>query len=276
MEALASIAKVVAAVVVGLPLAVYFFQDGMIFHPQQPSEARRGEIARRFPAVEEVRIESADGKRLQAWLVKPRQGPLPALPASPAPLVLYFGGNAEEVSWMLEQVGNAPSVGWLITAYRGYGASEGQPSERALIADALLWYEYARKLPGVDTRRIYAFGRSLGSGVAVPLAAGSKLAGVILVTPPDSLTALAQHYYPFLPVRWILRHPFDSLALAPRIDVPLLCFIAARDEVVPPVHSERLFEAWGGPKLRVLLEGATHNTTDEAVQFWHEIRRFLG
>lgn len=80
---------------------------------------------------------------------------------------------------------------------------------------------------------------------------------------------------PYLPVSWLLKHPFDSLALAPRIDAPLLCIIAARDEIIPRVHSEKLFQAWRGPKRRLVLEGATHNATDDAPAFWSEIGRFL-
>jgi uncharacterized protein len=192
------------------------------------------------------------------------------------PLVLYFGGNAEEVSWMLEAArAEAPGTSWLLLDYRGYGLSEGSPSQKALIADALALYDRAATLPGTEGRRIFAFGRSLGSGVAVALAAQRPLKGIVLSTPYDSLLSVAKRYYWFLPVRWLLKHPFDSIALAPHLDAPLLCLIAGRDEVVPPEHAERLYEAWRGPKHRVFLAGASHNTTDEAPEFWASIRAFL-
>src|SRR5262249_19315765 len=157
---------------------------------------------------------------------------------------LYFGGNAEEVSWLVE---TAPPLGaWalLLVNYRGYGRSEGRPGERALFADALLLHDWARGRPEVDRSRIAAMGRSLGPGVAVHLAAERALAGVVLVSPFDSLTAVAQRHYPWLPVRWLLRHPFDSLARAPSIQTPLLCLTAGRDTIVPPAHSARLCAAW--------------------------------
>jgi pimeloyl-ACP methyl ester carboxylesterase len=166
-------------------------------------------------------------------------------------------------------------VGWLLLDYRGYGLSEGSPSEKALVADGRALYDRALQLPGVEARRIYAFGRSLGSGVAVPLAAERQLAGLLLATPFDSLAAVAKRYYPFLPVDWMLRHRFDSIALAPKLATPLLCLIAEHDEVIPPVHAERLFESWGGPKRKVVLPGATHNSTDGSPRFWPEIRAFL-
>ena len=189
--------------------------------------------------------------------------------------MLYFGGNAEEVSWMIEEAGAVPGASWLLLDYRGYGQSGGSPSEKALVADAIALYDHALKLPGVDPRRIHAFGRSLGSGVAVALAAQRPLAGLILATPYDSLAAVAKRYYWYLPVDWMLKHRFDSLARAPQLKTPLLCLIAERDEVIPAVHAERLFEAWGGAKRKVVLTGAGHNTSDAHPLFWPSVRAFL-
>ncbi len=261
---LLSLLKIAAAVAVGLPLVVYFAQDSLIFYRQPMPEARRAQITRSFPAVEEVNLQTAEGTRLHAWHAK-----------GAGPLVLYFGGNAEEVSWMLESVRETPGIGWLLVDYRGYGSSEGAPSERALVADALALYDHMAGLPGIDPRRIFAFGRSLGSGVAVQLAAQRPVRAVILATPYESLASVAKRYYWYLPVDLMLKHRFDSLELAPALKMPLLCLIAERDEVIPPVHGERLFEAWGGPKRKVLLRDAGHNTTDSHPLFWREIRDFL-
>lgn len=270
---LLSLAKIAAVVGVGLPLVVWLAQDALIFYRQPLPESRRAEIARRYPAVEEIQLAAADGTRLHGWLVKPQA-------ASPAPLVIYFGGNAEEVSWMLDAVGDpvrgeTPGIAWLLVNYRGYGLSEGSPSEAALVADALALYDFAAAQPVVDPQRIVAFGRSLGSGVAVALAAQRPVRAVVLVSPFDSLASVAKHHYPYLPVDWLLRHPFDSIALAPALRQPLLCFIAERDEVIPPAHSERLFAAWGGAKRKVALAGAGHNDTDGAAGFWPSLRGFL-
>jgi pimeloyl-ACP methyl ester carboxylesterase len=262
-DLIASIFKVVVAVAVGLPLVLFLLQDRLIFSPQRIDDARRTEIAARFPAAKEIFVEAADGTRLHAWFLK--SGP---------DLVLYFGGNAEQVSWMLEAAAvETPGISWLLTDYRGYGASQGSPSESNLVSDAILWHQYA--IHQLHVKQVFAFGRSLGSGVAVALAARRPLAGVMLVTPFDSLTAVAQHYYPYLPVKWMLRHRFDSIALAPRLEVRMLCLIAERDEVIPPAHAERLYEAWGGPKRKLVLTGAQHNDTDSSPAFWRAIRSFL-
>lgn len=266
-----SLAKVAALVALGVPLLLYLLQDRLIFHPQPLASGRSVEVARRFPAVEEIFLDAADGTRLHAWHVGA---------GADAPLVLYFGGNAEEVSWMLEAIGDpargeTPGVGWLLADYRGYGESEGRPSAAALVADARALYDAALKLPGVEARRVAAFGRSLGSGIAVALAAERPLAAVILATPFDSLEAVAKRYYPFVPVKLLLRHRLDSLALAPGIRAPLLCVIAGRDDVIPPAHAERLFGAWGGEKRKLVLASSLHNDTDGAPQFWPAVRGFL-
>ena len=245
--------------VLALPAALYFLQDAMIFHPQSLPEAQRALTARH---AQSVFLEAHDGTRLHAWH---RPG---------SPLVIYFGGNAEEVSWMLARAAReAPGSGWLLVDYRGYGASGGKPSESALVADALLLFDHARQRLGAN--RIVLFGRSLGSGVAVKVAAARRADGLILVAPYDSLTSIGQHHYPLLPVRWLLKHRFDSLAAAPVVRAPALFLVAARDEVIPLVHSKRLFDAWGGAKRWVALEGAGHNSTDDAPAFWQAIREFL-
>jgi len=267
---LAAMVKIALGVAIGLPLVVYFLQDRLMFFPQPLSEARRATLVRQYPAVREHSLRAADGTRVHAWHVEADSG---------SPLVLYFGGNAEEVSWMLDAIGDpragaTPGLSWMLLDYRGYGASEGAPSEAALVGDAGMLFDHARSLPGGAERRVFAFGRSLGSGVAVALAVRRPLAGVILVTPFDSAVAVAKRYYPYLPVEWMMKHRFESIVHAPRLRVPLLCLIAEHDEVIPPVHGERLYEAWAGPKRKVLMRAATHNDNDGA-EMWEDVRNFL-
>ena len=250
---------IIAVIVIGFPLLMYLAQDSLIFHPQRLPEAHRVALAQRR-SVESLFIDSPDGTRLHAWHVKGE------------PLIMYFGGNAEEVSWMLnDAAGRAPGIGWLLVDYRGYGSSGGSPSEAALVADAIGWYDEMKK----QYETIYAFGRSLGSGVAVQLAAQRPIAGVILVAPFDSMVELGKRYYPFLPVSWMLKHRFDSVSLAPAIKSPLLCIVATADEIIPAEHSKLLYDAWGGEKRWVGLEGAGHNSTDNAANYWPSILKFL-
>ena len=255
---LESAAMIVALVVIGLPLLAYFAQDSLIFHPQPLAASQRIAVSKNSSA-QGFFIDAADGTRLHAWYVKGH------------PMVIYFGGNAEEVSWMLDEAAaRTPGVGWLLVDYRGYGSSGGSPSESALVADALQWFDRVE-----SNEKIYVFGRSLGSGVAVQLAARRAVAGLILVAPFDSLVEVGKRHYPFLPVDWMLKHRFDSLALAPKITAPLLCMVAMDDEIIPVEHAKRLHDAWGGPKRWVALEGAGHNSTDNAANYWTSIVAFL-
>ena len=265
------ILKVLVVVVLGFPALVYLLQDRLIFFPQPLSDAARLDLARRYPGVREIFLQSDDGVKLHAWHL-----PVRGAGRSASPLVLYFGGNAEEVSWMLDEARTrTPTLAWLLVDYRGYGGSGGAPSEAALTADALAWYDLAATLQDVDAKRILVFGRSLGSGVAVHVVSRRNVAGVILVTPFDSLTSVAQRHYPYLPVNWMLRHRFDSIGVAPQLRTPMLCLTAMQDEVIPADHARRLYEAWGGPKQWVALEGASHNTTDDRANFWPSIVAFL-
>ena len=253
--------KIALVLAIGFPLLMYLVQDRLIFLPRPLPDAQRAAIAN--PPVESRFIQAADGTRLHAWHVRN---------APDTRLMIYFGGNAEEVSWMLHEAGNRmPGMSWLLVDYRGYGSSGGSPSEAALVADAVQWYDELNK----TYKTIHLFGRSLGSGVAVQLAAQRPVAGVILVAPFDSMVEVGRHHYPFLPVRWLLRHRFDSAAVAPKIQAPLLCVVAARDEIVPAARAKGLYDAWGGPKRWVALEGAGHNSTDDNANYWPSILAFL-
>lgn len=261
---MSSTITVLVIVALAFPALMYFMQDSLLFHPQPLNEIQRKAIAARFAGVEEIVLQG-DGARLHAWHVKGQLA---------KPLVIYFGGNAEDVSWMIESArSRTPGVGWLLVSYRGYGGSDGAPSEETISADALRWYDHAVK--DLGAARVIAFGRSLGSGAAVFLASQRKVDAVVLVTPFDSLVEVAKHHYPYLPVSLMLRHRFDSARLAPKLAMPLLCLAAERDDVIPAAHARRLYEAWGGPKRWILLDGAGHNSTDGAAAFWPGIAAFL-
>lgn len=259
------------SLVIGLPIAVsallYFSQERLIFHrqpaPGMPPNARDVLIAR-------VAIPTGDGLELGGWLARPA-----AAGDGPLPLVIYFGGNAEEVSHMVARTGSMPGWALLALNYRGYGGNPGNPSEQALCADSLSIHEWVAGRPDVDPARIVAFGRSLGSGPAVYLAAQRPLAGVVLVTPYDSLRAVAQRLYPFAPVSLLLKHNFDSASRAPGIATPLLVLAAGRDTVVPIRHARNLYAKWGGPKVWRDFPQSGHNDLDAEPGYWSAVAEFL-
>jgi pimeloyl-ACP methyl ester carboxylesterase len=257
-----SLVKIVLGVAIGAPLLAWLFQERMLFFPR-PVESRPAPR----PDLEEVTVVASDGARLRGWMVRGK--------GTPAPLVIYFGGNAEEVSWLAGIADRFAGWSLLLLNFRGYGDSEGKPGEKALLEDGLSIHDYASKRPDVDAARIVAMGRSLGSGVAVHLAAHRPLRGVILVSPYDSVVEVAKRHYPFLPVSLLLRHRFNSLALAPQIETPLLCLAATQDRIIPPVHSRALFEAWRGEKTWREVPRSDHDSIAGEPEYWRSVAEFL-
>ena len=258
---------IAGAAYLGICALLYLLQDRLVFYPQPlPDSVRR--MVEALPDTIELEIEAPDGARLRGWLRHQSAGPAGGV-------VIYFGGNAEEVSGqILDAAGLAP---WSVAAfnYRGYGRSEGDPSEAALSADALHIYDRLAAREDIDAERIVVFGRSLGSGPALPLAVRRPVHAVILVSPFDSLRSIAKKTYPFVPVATLLRHPFDSLALAPEVSAPALVLAGDRDDLIPPEHSRRLADAWAGPVRFELLPDVGHNDIHAAPRYWDAIRDFL-
>ena len=256
------------AVFVGVCTVLYLLQERLIFLRAPLMEGDRRAVAL-LPDTEEIEIEAEDGTRLHGWLRHTTDD------AQPRGLVLYFGGNAEEVSGQLHDAEALAPWSFAAINYRGYGLSDGRPSEASLTADARVVYDWLAKLDGVDPNRIVVFGRSLGTGVAVQLAADRPVHAAVLVSPFDSLRSIAQSHYPFVPVSLLLKHPFDSLARAPAIPTPALVLVGADDRLVPPRLSQRLYDAWAGPKQWISIPDADHNDLHAQPGYWPAIHAFL-
>ena len=254
---------VLALIVVGAPLAAWLAQDSLLFFPQPI--AAIGHLPANAAPLE---IEVAQGMRLRGWIVPGT--------SRPGPTVLYFGGNAEEVSWTLSDA-RWPRE-WTIVGvnYRGYGASAGRPGEPALKADALAIHDAVAHRDDVDPRRIVVFGRSLGTAVATHVAAERpRVAAAVLVSPYDSMVAIGRLHYPWLPVALLLRHRFEATSDAARSHMPLLAIVGDADAIIPPSRSRALYDAWSGPKQWLAVIGAGHNDLGNDQDFWRAIGRFL-
>ena len=245
----------------GFCALIFFLQDRMLFFPR-PSDPHA--ITQLEPWQRSIETSEAT---LSGWVV-------PARDPVNAPLVFYFGGNAEDVSVTALELNNEADANFVLMNYRGYGSSEGTPSERALFADALFVYDTL-----IDTTthngKVVAIGRSLGSGVGAYLVSQRKIDAVVLVTPYDSISNVARRHYPWLPISLLIRHPFDSLALAPGLDIHALFLVAERDQIIPPAHAQTLADKWGGSTRWVLIKGATHNSIGAATDYWGSIRELL-
>ncbi len=256
---IAKFVLIVAGAVLGL---VYLFQSRLIFFPQKIPDLSR----ERFKG-HGVRIQS-QGCELHGWFVNNTI-------SATSPLVIYYGGNAEEVSASLMEMEKLRSASFLFMNYRGYGDSSGRPSEQGILGDALTVFDWVVAEHGVDPAHVVLMGRSLGTGVAVHVASERRVAALILVTPFDSLINVAKGIYPFLPVEKLLRHRFDSLALAPGMEIPMLAVIAGRDEIIPNQNSYNLVNAWAGPVETLVVKGAGHNDISLFDAYFQGINRFM-
>lgn len=265
---IASIKTLVVVSVAGylaVVILVWTLQDRMIFLPQ-PAGFETVPLPHGW-IRDEVRFSTTDGITLHGSLIRPR--------GEPAPVIMYFGGNAEDVSYLAQFADRYGRFALLLPHYRGYGPSAGTPGESQLFADALLVYDAIVKRPDIQGNRVHLHGRSLGSGVAVFLATKRPVTSIVLTTPYDSLTNVASDIYPFLPVSLLLRHKFDSLSRAAELKVPALFLVAEQDRVIPPSHSKRLYEAWTGPKTWQVYAGYDHNNVSDAPGYWDTIAAFL-
>ena len=200
--------------------------------------------------AEILRLKTEDGETLLAWRVPPAPG---------RPLILYFHGNAGGLDLRVERfraIAKA-GMGFLAIEYRGYASSTGSPSERGLKLDGEAAYA-AAVASGVAPERIVALGESLGSGVAVALAARHKLGALVLDSPYSSIVDVAASVYWFVPVRALLRDPFRNDLLIGSIDTPTLIVHGSKDVVVPIRFGEKLFGLANPPKDFWRVEGAAH------------------
>jgi hypothetical protein len=243
---------------------VWALQEKLLFYPQP----LRGKATP--PAgwsLEDVRITTRDGTALAGVLVKP--------PVAKPALVVYFGGNAEEVTD--HAAGAAQRYGEraaLLVNYRGYGASGGLPGERELVSDGIEIVDWASRRSDLDGR-LAIHGTSLGTGVAVQVGAARAPRCVVLTSPYDSLVAVGQRIYRWLPIALLTRHPFDSFARAPGMKMPALMLMGDADTLIPLQHSQRLAAAWGGPVESVVLAGFGHNDVAVSPRYDEAIRAFL-
>jgi fermentation-respiration switch protein FrsA (DUF1100 family) len=205
-------------------------------------------------AFDDVSFTADDGVRLHGWFV----------PCESDVSWLWFHGNAGNVSGRLENLRllhDELGVNVFLIDYRGYGRSEGSPSEDGTYRDADAALAYLLSRPDVDPERIVYFGRSLGAGVAVELATRRPPYALILESPVPSIQDMVRHHYRFLPIGWLIRTKYDSLSKIGSVRVPLLVLHGDRDEVVPFKGGQKLFEAANEPKRFYTIEDAGHNDT---------------
>jgi uncharacterized protein len=236
----------VAVLYAGVCGAVFALQRSLLYFPQPRSNAGGSTVMTLYVGAGSVQVST-----------RPQAGP---------DAVLYFGGNAEDVSQDMPDITAAfPSAAIFLLHYPGYGGSSGSPSQESIFAAALALFDRAH----IDHPNVVLIGRSLGSGVAVWLASQRPITRLILVTPYDSMGDIAARHYPYLPVRWLLRDKYESWRYGPQVTAPTRIIVAEDDEVIPRSSSDRLRTRFrDGIASYVLVPGAGHNTIQESPNYW--------
>lgn len=247
-----SLLAVAAFVYVCFCLYLYLFQRSFIYFPTAVAEG---------VAAEEVWIDN-EQERIRVW----------RLNSSRSDAIIYFGGNAEDVSYNSREFSDwfSQHAVYLVN-YRGYGGSSGSPGEAAFYSDAQAVYDFV----AVKHAGISLVGRSLGAAVAVHLATRRKVERLALVTPFDSLRSLASEFYPIFPTSLLLRDTYDAIALAGQVRAPALVLVAEHDEIIPRQSSQRLADALGGPHVVRSVANTGHNTIGTSPDYGRSLQEFM-
>ena len=235
----------VALAYLAICVLVFFVQRSLIYFPQPSSLGDRDTT---------IDVPATDARVVAS--VRPRPG---------AKAVVYFGGNAEDVTSSIPRLAASfPEHALYLLHYRGYGRSGGKPSEKALVGDALALFDLAQR----EHASVEVVGRSLGSGVAVQVASARPVARLVLVSPYDSLMAIARARFPFLPVSLLMLDRYDSSSHAPKVTAPTLVIAAENDEVIPRASTERLLARFApGIATLEVIANADHNSVSEQPEY---------
>ncbi len=237
-----------------LMFAIYLYlnQSKLIHLPDTPSRELEATPQRMGLAFEPVSLLTEDGLKLDGWFV-PHDNPRATL--------LFFHGNAGNISHRLESLSFFNNLGLsvLIFDYRGYGASEGRPSEKGIYRDARAAWRYLTEERAIPDTRIILFGRSLGGAVAAYLGAEYAPMGVVLESTFTSIPDMAAELYPWLPARWLSRYHYDTLERMTSMHSPVMIVHSRHDEIIPFKHGRLLFERASEPRRFLELAG-DHNS----------------
>lgn len=261
-------AILVVGLFVFLSAMAYFGQGQMMFVPSREIEITPDQIGLVF---DDVFIEVIDNEKIHAWY-------FPAATGS-AKTVLFYHGNAGNISHrvltakLLLELG----VNVLLIDYRGYGRSDGEPTEANIYADAQTAYDWLREQKQRQPAEIFLFGRSLGGAVAVEIGATNECGGVIVESSFTSIVEMGRRVYPYLPVSLLVRYPFDSISKISRIQSPVLVTHSPEDEMIPYEMGQQLYQAASGDRTFVVLSGG-HNDQSyfDNVNYRNSLREILG
>ena len=246
---LSSFALIVLTLFLGFMFLLFVFQEKLIFFPRKGIGDTPGSIGLHY---EDVYLVTVDKIKIHGWYV---------LHPDAKGTLLFFHGNAGNISHRIESISIFHDIGLsvFIIDYRGYGKSDGQPSEHGTYQDARAAWDYLVDERHLHPDEIIVFGRSLGGAVAASLAAKVTPAAVILESTFTSIKELGKYYYPYLPVSWISRVLYPTDKYITSFNCPVLIIHSHQDELVPVRFGQRLFKYAPEPKMYLSISGDHNN-----------------
>jgi len=240
-----------------LVIRTYLNQDKEIFHPKKAPKNIYLEIEN----LKKLTLKTSDNIILEGAFVKNKDH---------NPLIIYFGGNSNNALAFLNVVKDIKDFNFLVFNYRGYANSSGLPSQNKILSDAIEIYDHFAK--GMD---VYLIGRSLGSSVAAYLASKREVKGLVLITPFDSILNLAKDKYPYLPMKLILKHPFETYKYIEFVRAPVAVINVENDEVIPYKNYLNLEKHIRNLVFKKTLKDTTHMAVFTHPEFLDTLKKAL-
>ncbi len=242
---------------------IYLFQRNLLYHPSV-NGYQGNEIKFDY---EEIFIRNKEGIKLKAWLHEKD--------LINKKTIIFFHGNAGNLNnrnYKLNELSKL-DINFLIVAYRGFSGNQGKPSEHGLYEDARSALNFL-KIKGVKEKNLIVYGESLGTAIAIETGQNKELAGIILESPFTSMVELAQKYYPFLPVKFLLKDKYETVKKLPNINSPLLVLHGRLDTIVPFAMGVELFKKANKPKFKYFVDNDDHMMRYDP-KLLNEIKKFI-
>jgi alpha-beta hydrolase superfamily lysophospholipase len=240
-------------------LALYLYQDSLIFHPPEPNYPKSSPHH-----ISEISFEH-DGAHLYGWMINKEQ--------AKEKIVFYYGGNAEDVYYNHFEFKDIHDACFILINYRGYGSSTGEASQDTLFSDSNFIFNEVKN--NFNPKTIIVFGRSLGTGVATYISSKNMPDGLILSTPFDSILEISKSMYPTMPISILLKHPFMSTEYVKELSCPTIVLYGTEDRIVPPENTLNLVKHFKQKPILIEIVGASHNRIDSYSAYRDQIKNFI-
>ncbi len=242
---------------------MYYNQRTFLYHPEKEVV---GLEYFNLPRTKEIYLTTKDGVKIQAWYSKPDNG---------HEMVVFFHGNSGHIPQRVDKLKELKSMGYgfIIPAWRGFGKSEGSPSEEGIYNDANATLDFLKK-EGYDLKKVIIIGESLGTGIATKMATENDFKGLLLITPYTTISDRASEIYFYLPIKSLVHDNFDNINNISKVEEPVIIIHGDNDDIIPHTHSLKIIKEANEPKKLIIYPDVNHSNYDSKTVFT-EMKNFF-